>query len=156
MQRTISLSTDIKRPVSVVYGHLAQPTNWIGLQPLLTSISPIEVALCDGRPCLRYTTNERFRLAGPLAIDNRIAVQTTLTRQDERIDTLVNSFPRLTLAAAYTFQPTPGGTALALQITISGPRAVLGYVTRTAHRVQQQTLANLKARLEQTPTEAHP
>ncbi len=149
MRHSFELEIAIERPAAAVYEHLSQPANWVGLQPLLTAVSAVERTSEQGRVCLRYTTTERFRFGGALAFNNPIDVRCVLSEPDVRIDSFVRSFPRLSLAVVYLFLPVPHGTRLIERVTISGAWLLMPYVAGTALRVQRQTLANLKARLEQ-------
>ncbi len=149
MRHSFELEITINRPVGVVYEHLAQPANWVGLQPLLASVSPVARSVEAGRACLRYTTIERFQIGRWLRYDNPIAVRCVLAEPNARIESYVRSFPRLSLAASYTFLPAAQGTRLIERVTIDGAWLLMPYVAGTALRVQRQTLANLKARLEQ-------
>jgi ligand-binding SRPBCC domain-containing protein len=148
MQRSFELKITIDRPVPVVYAHLANPTNFLGLQPLLTSMSPIQETIVDGRRVCRYETVEAFRVGGIPLLRNRIQVETTLTEVDRRIDTRVRSFPNIALQVYYDFVAEGQRTLLAERMEITVARWLAGYVVRQAMQVQQQTLANLKARLE--------
>ncbi len=148
MQPTLEFTVHIQRPVPLVYSHLAQPANFIGLQPLLTSISPIEEFIVHGRPGCRYETVETFRIGPVPLLNNRIRVQTVLTEPDRQIDTIVHSNPNIRLDVQYRFTAVGEETGLVEQMRISAPAWVRGYVVRTARRVQEQTLANLKQRLE--------
>lgn len=150
MRHSFELEIVIGRPVEVVYEHLAQPANWVGLQPLLASVSPVARTVEHGRVCLRYTTTERFRFGGRLKYDNPIAVRCVLAEPNARMESFVRSFPRLALAATYRFLPAPQGTRLVEAVTIDGTWLLMPYVAGTAMRVQRQTLANLKARLERS------
>jgi hypothetical protein len=146
MQRTLEFATVIDRPVSLVYAHLANPANLLGLQPLLTSMSPIRETTIDGCRAFTYETVETFRLCGIPLIHNRIQVQTILTTPDQRMDSHVRSAPNLTLAVSYDFAAKDRRTWLTERMTITVAWWLMGFVVQQATRVQQQTLANLKAR----------
>jgi hypothetical protein len=148
MQHTLEFIVHIRRPVSVVYDHLAQPANFIGLQPLLTSISPVEEIQVEGKRGCCYETVETFRIGSLSVLHNRIRVQTVLTEPDVQIDSMVRSQPGIRLDVRYRFISRGEGTDLAEQMRITTPAWVGGYVVRTARQVQEQTLANLKHRLE--------
>jgi hypothetical protein len=148
MQHTLEFSVHIRRPASVVYRHLAQPENFIGLQPLLTSIASVQEIHVDRRPGCRYETVETFRIGSLPVLNNRIRVQTVLTQPDLQIDSVVHSQPNIRLDVRYRFTSLDEETDLVEQMLVSAPAWVRGYVIRTARQVQEQTLANLKRRLE--------
>lgn len=148
MQHTLEFTVQIRRPVRVVYAHLAQPRNFIGLQPLLTSMSAIQEFPIDNKRGYRYETVETFRVGPIPLIHNRIRVETVLSEPDRQIDTVVQSMPNIRLDVRYQFTSLGDETALVEQMHISVPAWVSNYVLRTAQRVQEQTLANLKRRLE--------
>jgi hypothetical protein len=148
MQHKLELTVHIRRPVSLVYDHLAQPANFIGLQPLLSSISSVQEMDMNNKRGYRYETVETFRI-GPLPVlNNRIRVQTLLTEPGRLIDTVVQSKPQIRLDVQYQFTSLGDETHLVEKMLITVPAWVGGYVVRTARRVQEQTLANLKHRLE--------
>ena len=148
MQHKLEFTVDIRRPVSVVYDHLADPTNFIGLQPLLTSISSVQEILVNNKRGHKYETVETFRIGSIPVLNNRIRVQTVLTEPDQKIDSVVLSKPNIRLDVHYQFTSLDEETNLIEQMLISVPAWVSNYVVRTARQVQEQTLANLKRRLE--------
>jgi hypothetical protein len=83
---------------------------------------------------------------------NRIRVQTALTEENAQIVSIVHSAPRLVLHVVYNFQPRNGVTTLTQYMSVTGYPWLLGWVIRQATNVQQQTLANLKSRLEAAST----
>jgi hypothetical protein len=144
-QIPITINADLK----TIYAHLARPENFIGLQPLLTSISPVrEWTRADGKTVRSYQTVETFRWLGLPIYNNRINVDLAQTRPDEQLDAYVKSFPNLSLHAAYLFAPAPGGTLLTLTIDIEVAKILQKAVMAEALRVQKITLANLKSRME--------
>jgi len=148
MQHKLEFTVHIRRPVSVVYSHLADPTNFIGLQPLLTSISSVQETSVNNKRGYQYETVETFRIGSIPVLNNRIHVQTVLTEPDQQIDTVVQSNPNIRLDVRYQFTALGDDTHLIEQMLISVPAWVSNYVVRTARQVQEQTLANLKHRLE--------
>jgi hypothetical protein len=147
-QRSFSLTIQIDRPVPIVYAHLANPANLLGLQPLLTQMSPIQETIENQQRVYRYETIETFRVAGIPLLHNRIRVQTVLTEENLQMVSVVHSAPRLKLHVVYDFQPCGEGTILTESMRITGHPWLLSWVVAQATSVQQRTLANLKARLE--------
>jgi len=148
MQHKLEFTVHIRRPVSVVYSHLGDPTNFIGLQPLLTSISSVQETFVNNKRGYKYETVETFRIGSIPVLNNRIHVQTILTEPDQQIDTVVQSNPNIRLDVRYKFTALGEDTHLIEQMLISVPAWVSNYVVNTARQVQEQTLANLKHRLE--------
>ena len=109
-QRSFSLTIQIDRPVPVVYTHLANPRNLIGLQPLLTRMSAIQETIENQRRVYRYETVETFRVAGVPLLHNRIRVRTALTKENAQIMSIVHSAPQLVLHVIYDFQPHDRGS----------------------------------------------
>ena len=148
MQHKLEFAIHIRRPVSVVYSHLANPTNFIGLQPLLSSISSVQEIHVNNNRGYEYETVETFRIGSIPVFNNRIHVQTVLTHPDQQIDSVVYSKPNIRLDVHYEFTSLGEETNLIEQMFITVPAWVSSYVIGTARQVQEQTLANLKQRLE--------
>jgi hypothetical protein len=138
----------IRATPSRVYQHLARPENFIGLQPLLTVISPVSELQRAGQTVRAFETVETFRLGGWPIYHNRIQVEFTLTQADEQLDAQVKSFPNVRLHSCYRLQPESEVTRLQQHVEIQSPWFARGFVMAEAQRVQRITLANLKARLE--------
>lgn len=154
MKRTLEFSIEICRPVAVVYAHFAHPPHLLGLQPLLTWMSPIHATRSDRYQVLSYETVETFRLWGLPIHNNRIQVHTIVSDTQTMLVSYVRSKPDLMLAVYYDFQPFEHGTRLAEHMTIGGPAWLMDFIVGQATQAQQHTLANLKARLEATPEQA--
>lgn len=148
MQHKLEFMVHIQRQVSVVYDHLAQPANLLGLQPLLSSISSVQEIEVDNKRGFNYETVETFRIGPIPVLNNRIRVQTVLTEPNRQIDSIVQSKPNIRLDVHYQFTSLGDETAVVEQMLISVPAWVSAYVVATARRVQEQTLDNLKHRLE--------
>jgi hypothetical protein len=84
-----------------VYDHLRDPHNLVGLQPLLTHVENVQAS----ETSVSYDTVEAFRWLGIVLYRNRIHVQTTFTDPPWRLETVVHSFPNITLQVGYTFTP---------------------------------------------------
>ncbi|HMQ32906.1 MAG TPA: SRPBCC family protein [Chloroflexaceae bacterium] len=145
---SFELSEWIARPAAEIYKHLADPTNILGLQPLLVEMTPVSRGTVHGRPLLSYETVEAFRLGGLTVAHNRIAVRTLLTQEPCRIDTFVTGAAGLVMLATYQFADREGATLLTERVAVHIHPVLLPGVLATAKRVQRTTLARLKARLE--------
>ena len=151
MIRTLLFNIDIARPISVVYDHLAQPQNFLGLQPLLIEMSPITATVENGWPVRSYETVEAFRVGGRVVYRNRIRVKMTLPRPPEQIDTIVHSPGGVTLTVQYLFTSEKDGTRLTEIMEIHTPRLLAGFVVQQATQAQNTVMQRLKARLEAAP-----
>lgn len=148
MRSTFVLMTTLGRPPLQVWDHLSRPENYLGLQVLLTEISPVTEAFsASGKPERRYTTVETFRWLGLPLYRNRIAVALELTDPGRRLVSRVRSAPNLTLEADYRFDPAGAGCRLTLGVTITVAGWLSGWVTAEARRVQGLVLERLKERL---------
>lgn len=147
-RNSFELSEWIAQPAAEVYKHLADPTNILGLQPLLVEMTPVTQSTVRGRPLLAYETVEAFRLGGLTLAHNRIAVRTLLTQEPCRIDNFVTGAASLTMLATYQLAACNGATLLTERVAVRIHPLLLPGVLATAERVQRTTLARLKARLE--------
>lgn len=146
---SFDLSVTVARPPFEVWDHLAEPRNYLGLQVLLTSMSPVTEALSPGgTPLRRYRTVETFRWLGLPLYRNAIDVELELTDPGRALVSRVKSRPRLELTARYRFEAVAEGTRLDLTVGIEVAGWLSKTVTREALRVQTLVLARLKARLE--------
>jgi hypothetical protein len=145
---SFELAVRIARPVAVVFNHLAEPANFLGLQPLLVEMAPVSRCIVHGRPLLSYETVEAFRLGGLTIAHNRIAVRTLLTQEPCRIDNFVTGAAGLTMLATYQLAERDSATLLTERVAVHIHPLLLPGVLATAERVQRTTLARLKARLE--------
>ncbi len=150
MKRTLEFSITIARPVTEVYEHLAQPRNFLGLQPLLIEMSPVRESVEADRVVRTYETVEAFRLFGRIVYRNRIKVRSTLTEPPARLDTLVHSPGGVILNVEYQFAVEGAGTRLIEIMHIDMPALLASFVVSQATQAQRAVLARLKARLEST------
>lgn len=148
MKRTLEFTVFIQRPVADVYDHLAHPQNFLGLQPLLIEMSPVQESRVHDRVVRAYETVEAFRLFGRIVYRNRIRVQTTLTDPPVRLDTQVHSPGGVTLDVEYHLAAQGAGTHLTEIMHLAMSRVVAGFVVSQATQAQRAVLARLKARLE--------
>ncbi|MBM4426039.1 MAG: SRPBCC family protein [Chloroflexi bacterium] len=141
-----SLGFEIQINVSpqTVYDHLRDPHNLVGLQPLLTHVENVQAS----HTSVSYDTVEAFRWLGIFLYRNRIHVRTTFIDPPQRLETVVHSFPNITLQVGYTFTPQAGGALLRESVQISCHAWLAGFVTDQATHAQTALLENLKTRLE--------
>jgi hypothetical protein len=144
----LEFQTQIKALPQVVYDHLSDPHNFVGLQPLLTHVEAVQFGEQDGLKNVSYATVEAFRGMGVVLYHNRIQVKTTFTDPPLQFTTTVHSFPNITLHVEYTFELMDGGTLVKERMQIHVHSWLAGFVTSEATKAQTALLANLKKRLE--------
>ena len=145
---TLEFQTQIKVPPQVVYDHLSDPHNFVGLQPLLTHVEAVQFGELDGVKSVSYTTVEAFRRMNIVLYRNRIRVRSVFTRPPHQIDVVVHSFPNITLNVEYTFAPLDDGVHVKEVMQIQTHALLAKFVINEATKAQTALLENLKYRLE--------
>lgn len=145
--RQLDIGIYIDVPVATVYDHLSEPRNFLGLQPLLVEMSPVQRTVEDGLSVVTYETVEAFRL-WKLTYHNRIQVRMVMAEPNVRLETAVNAKLNVHLDVVYRFAEENGGTRLRETMEIHAPRLMMGFVYSQALAAQRQTLKALKQRLE--------
>ena len=140
----------IHRPCKDVYEHLAEPRNFLGLQPLLTSLDPLPEQQDENGITLRpFYTVETFRWAGIPLLNNRIHSTAYLIDPHKKLKHLVRSKPGIEIEFNYLFEEQEGNTHLTQTVDIQKVSPLLeNFVYHEALKAQGAVLANLKARLE--------
>jgi hypothetical protein len=146
VRATLIFDAAYEQPVEAVYAHLADPRNFIGLQPLLISLSEVAESKQNDARVLSYVTTEEFHF-GPITYHNHIKVRHTLTKPNERIDTFVISPGWVTLNVEYHFAASDHGSTLQEIMHIAAPRLLMNFVTAQAAQAQTEVMRRLKARL---------
>lgn len=144
----LDFQTQINIPQQVVYEHLKDPQNFVGLQPLLTHVESVKYEEQHGKQSVSYDTVEAFRWMGIVLYRNRIHVQTIFTNPPYEFETIVHSFPNITLNAKYLFTPQNGETLIKETIQIQTHAWLAKFVLTQATQAQTTLLSNLKHRLE--------
>ena len=147
MQKTLQFQANFSQPGSLIYDHLADPRNFIGLQPLLVSISEVqETQQCSLR-CLSYETVEEFIFLGFIKYHNHIRVNLQLTDPGKRMDAFVISPGAVKLHVEYHFQTNEHGSTLNEIFHVEAPGLMMGFVTQQAAQAQTTVLDRLQKRL---------
>lgn len=149
---TLEFQTQIKVPSQVVYDHLSDPHNFVGLQPLLTHVEAVQFGEQDGVKNVSYTTVEAFRWMDIVLYRNRIRVHSAFTKPPHQINVTVHSFPNITLNVEYTFTPLENGVHLKEVMQIHTHALLAKFVINEATKAQTALLENLKNRLESAPS----
>ncbi|GAB1822805.1 SRPBCC family protein [Herbidospora sp. RD11066] len=129
--RTVEFSTTttLPAPADVVFDHLADPSNHLGLSPVSVEVRDIR----RGPHEARYTVVELFKF-GPLSRRNVIDV--TLRLGDGVITGDVVSPGGVRIEWGYRFVPVPGGTDLVDHYRLSAPFGLLRFSMSQAKKVQ--------------------
>jgi hypothetical protein len=148
MQKTLNFQANFSRPAPFVYEHLSDPRNFIGLQPLLISISNIQETQPQGVKTLSYENVEEFIFLGFLKYHNRIQVQTRLTEPGKRMDAFVISPGGVKLHVEYLFTPNEQGSTLDEVFHIEAPGFLMNFVIQQASQAQTTVLTRLQQRMQ--------
>ncbi|WFE26949.1 SRPBCC family protein [Solwaraspora sp. WMMD791] len=120
-----------------VHAHLAEPTNHIGLSPLIVAVRDITAETDDaGRAVLRFVAVERFRIVGPLRYDNILHVRQTVTEPGRQLVMEVRSPARVSVRFVLDVAPVDTGSLVTVTVSLRMPTLLRSYVVRTARRVQ--------------------
>lgn len=138
-----------------VYDHLAEPTNHIGLSPLIVAVRDIEQETdAAGREVLRYVAVERFRIGGPLRYDNVLHVRQTNTEPGHQLVMEVRSPARVSVRFVMEIEssvpatpPAVTGSTVSVTVDLTMPTVLRSYVVRTAKRVQLVRARTLAERM---------
>jgi ribosome-associated toxin RatA of RatAB toxin-antitoxin module len=149
--RSFELTVFIHCPKEILYDHLSQPINLIGLQPLLTKIDILkEKTNADGIVVRPFYTVETFRLLGLPVYRNRIYSVMQLTRPNDELKFHVYSKPRIEIIFTYHFEQLDDNrTQITQRVEFVRLNKLLErFVIEQAKQAQQALLSNLKIRLE--------
>lgn len=151
LEVTFSYRCEIALPVTAVYGHLADPENYVGLSPLVTRVYDIKRHVNgDQQAVVQYVTVEHFRFLGFIPYDNHIRVTSTQVQPNAILINEVHSPLNVYVRFVNEFSPIEAdrGTAIVETVTIRCPRWVRDFAAGQAKSTQAVRFARLKARLE--------
>lgn len=143
----LEFQVQIKVQPQVVYDHLCDPHNLVGLQPLLTQVDAVQ----PDDHGVSFETVEAFRWMNVVLYRNRIRVQAVFTDPPRQMKMAVRSFPNITLNVDYTFTPQGDGVLVKEAIQVHTHAWLAKFVTSEATKAQIALLENLKNRLEAFP-----
>lgn len=149
--RTFEQHIFIDRQKEVVYDHIAEPINMIGLQPLLTSIDVMKEQKDDkGRTLRPFYTVEVFRWAGIPLVRSRIYSVIHLTKPKDELEFHIYGKPNTRIVFKYAFQQYNDlRTHIVQTINLERVYRLLeGFVFKQAIKAQRALFTNLKIRLE--------
>lgn len=138
----------IAAPPGEVFAHLAEPSHYIGLSPLVVDVRDVRR---DGGT-VHYTAVERFRFLGVLRHDNIIDVTLVpvpdgLPRSAE-ISGEVRSPGRVRMSYRFVIDPDEDGSIVTDTLCLRTPPGLLRFAASRAGAVQQARARVLAARLE--------
>jgi hypothetical protein len=139
----------IHAPASKIYEHLAEPTNYAGLSPLVGKISDVvwDVNKQHQR-IVRYKTVETFRFLGFITYPNPLNVVMTLAHPNQQIISDVHSGMNITVRFVFDLQEQANGTTMNETIIANSPALLSSFVVSQAKAVQQHRSKVLRQRME--------
>lgn len=139
----------IQAAASKVYAHLAEPTNYIGLSPLLISLTDVQWDTnLQGQRFAQYKSVELFRFLGFIAYQNPLHVVMTLTIPGQQIVSDVQSTLNIRVIFTFDLRPEQAGTSVHETVTTHTPWLLKSFVVSQAKAVQQNRARVLASRME--------
>ena len=139
----------IHAPASKIYEHLAEPNNYMGLSPLLLSVTEARWDTNQqNQRLVRYKSIELFHFWGLLTYHNPLDVVMTLTHPNQQIVSDVQTRQNVTVHFVFDLLEQADGTSVTETITAHMPALLSGFVISQAKSVQQNRVKILKQRME--------
>jgi hypothetical protein len=134
----------IAAPRDRVFAELAEPSRFLGLQPLLTEVRELPAAAG-----LRvFEAVERVPIIGRIAVRNRLRVELTPLPAQDLIRFETSAPLEIRLVGAFALHAEGAVTRVRESVLLECPLVLRCFVEREAIRAQEALLANLKRRLE--------
>jgi len=147
--QTFQYSYFVRGSATKIYDHLADPNNYMGLSPLLISVTDIHWdSNQQNQRFVRYKSVELFRFLGLFSYHNPLDVVMTLTRPDQQIVSDVQTRQNVSVRFIFDLSPEPEGTTVTETISARMPLLLSGFVVSQAKSVQQNRAKVLKRRIE--------
>ena len=132
-----------------IYEHLAEPTNYAGLSPLVGKVSDVEWGMNEQHQSLvAYKTVEMFHILGFITYPNPLNVVMTLTAPNQQIISDVQTGLGVHVHFTFDLHPQADGTNITETISATAPTLLMGFVISQAKSVQKHREKILKQRLE--------
>lgn len=144
-ERSFNVTVLVRRPVEQVREALADPHRWVRFQPLVVDL--IEEPGAAGR----FRVIDRFRFAG---VPFRHSYRASIQPHAEGIDSEAWSTPFIHLRNRIRWVAEGPGTRLSEHVRAVGPRPLMSFVERTAHRAHQTMLEGIRDALERSDAAA--
>ncbi|MEU8976899.1 SRPBCC family protein [Streptomyces monashensis] len=137
----------IAAPPEDVFAHLAEPSHYIGLSPLLVAVRNVR----RSGGAVNYTAVERFRFLGVLRHDNIIDVTLVAVPDDlphsAEISGEVRSPGRIRMSYRFAIDRNEVGSVVTDTLHLRTPPGLLRFATSQAEKVQKARARVLTARL---------
>ena len=132
-----------------IYEHLAEPTNYMGLSPLLISLTDVHWDTnLQGQRFVQYQSVELFRFLGFLTYHNPLDVVMTLTTPSRQIVSEVQATQNVRVVFTFDLQPQGAATNVTETISVQSPLWAKRFVISQAKAVQQNRAQVLTSRME--------
>ncbi len=139
----------ISAPAPQIYQHLSEPSNYMGLSPLVISVSDIQWGTNpQNQRFVSYKSVELFRFLGLITYHNPLDVVMTLTNPNHQIISDVKTGQNVTVRFVFDLHEQTDGTTVTETITATMPALLSGFVIKEAKSVQQNRAKVLKERME--------
>lgn len=135
----------------IVYDHLSEPINMVGLKPRLTEIDILKEKRDAQGVLLRpFYTVETYRLLGLPLFRSRTYSVIHITEPREGMEIHVHARRNVEIIFKYRFRQLNDGRTQITQTleVVKAGRLLEGFVSEQAKRAQRALLSNLKVRLE--------
>lgn len=149
--KTFELTIFINCQRDVVYAHLSEPINMIGLQPRLTEINTLkEKRDADGIVLRPFHTVETHRVLGLPIYRNKLYSVIRLTKPKEELEFHVHSKPGIEIIFHYKLQQFSDQRTQVTQTVqdVKANKLLENFVINQVKYTQRILLSNLKVRLE--------
>jgi hypothetical protein len=149
--KTFELTIFIDSTRDVVYDHLSEPLNMIGLQPLLTEINVLKKSRDENGVVLRpFYMVETFKWMGLPVFRNKIYSEICLTKPRDELEIRVHSRLKTEIVFKYIFiQFNDLRTQVTQTVQLVRVNKLLEPImVDRAKYAQRALLSNLKVRLE--------
>ena len=149
--QNLELNVFIDCPRRVVYDHIANPINMIGLQPHLTTIDVLKERKDENAVTLRpFYTLQTFRWGGFPVYRNRLDWIIHLTSPEEELEFHARSRPNIYVIFKYSLtQDNDRSTRIKQTVDfVQVSKLLEKIVAGQANHTQRAVLSNLKVRLE--------
>lgn len=137
----------IAAPPEEVFAHLAEPSHYVGLSPLVVAVRDVH----RNGGTVHYTAVERFRFLGVLRHDNLIAVTLVAVPdglpESADISGEVRSPGRVVMRYRFTIERDEAGSVVTDTLHLRTPLGLLRFAASQAGAVQQARARVLTARL---------
>ncbi|MCA0456611.1 MAG: SRPBCC family protein [Chloroflexi bacterium] len=146
---TFQYTYRIQAPADKLYKHLSEPTNYIGLSPLIVSLTDVQWDTnLHGQRFVQYKSVELFRFLGFIPYRNPLDVVMTLTIPHQQIVSEVQAPLNVRVIFTFDLEQQDSGSTVTETISIHSPLWAKRFVISQAKAVQQNRVQVLTSRME--------